>query len=156
MHTRRQLLAAAAGSLLIPVAGNARGNQATDQRRALDAAVEAFFAGWATGNWKAFLDRCDDAMTFQFPVGEQRGRHVSPRGKQALVAWTEAHRAQGNRITESLVDLKLFADDWVVVCDRGSGVIGGAPYTGLHALFMRAGPSGRLVEFREYFGELPA
>jgi len=156
MKSRRHLLAATAGSLLVPVAGNVRGSQVDGQRRALDAAVEAFFTGWATGNWQAFLDRCDDAMTFQFPVGEQRGRHVSPHGKQALVAWAMAHRAQGNRITESHVDLKLFADDWVVVCDRGSGAIGGEPYTGLHALFMRAGPSGKLVEFREYFGELPA
>lgn len=157
--SRRKALKAAACGLVLPAAaGNATTGAAANPdpatRRALEAAVDAFFAGWASGDWNAFLDCCDETLVFQFPVGEQRGRHASPDGKRALAAWAAAHREQGNRITESIVDLKLFAADWVVLCDRGSGSIGGAPYTGLHALFMRAGPTGRLIEFREYFGEL--
>ena len=157
--SRRNVLTAAACGLALPaVVANAAASTAADpdpaMRRALETAVAAFFAGWASGDWQAFLDRCDEQMIFQFPVGEQSGRHAPPHGKQALAAWAAAHNAQGNRITESVVDLKLFAADWVVLCDRGSGTIGGAPYTGLHALFMRAGPSGKLAEFREYFGEI--
>lgn len=157
--SRRNALTAAACGLVLPaVAANAVAGTAADPdpatRRALETAVDAFFAGWASGDWQAFLDRCDEQMIFQFPVGEQRGRHAPPHGKRTLAAWAAAHNAQGNRITESTVDLKLFAADWAIVCDRGSGSIGGAPYTGLHALFMRAGPSGKLVEFREYFGEI--
>lgn len=152
--SRRGALTAAACSLILPAAAGARDNPSPSARRALEAAVDAFFDGWASGDWNAFLDCCDEAMTFQFPAGEQRGRHTPPHGKQALAAWATAHREQGNRITESIVDLKLFADDWVVICDRGNGSISGAPYTGLHALFMRAGPAGKLVEFREYFGEI--
>jgi hypothetical protein len=49
----------------------------------------------------------------------------------------------------------LYQGDWIVVCDRGSGRIGGNPYTGLHAIFMKA-EQGKIVEFCEYFGELPA
>jgi hypothetical protein len=157
--SRRNALTAAACGLVLPaVAANAAMGAAADPdpatRRSLETAVDAFFAGWASGDWQAFLDRCDEQMIFQFPVGEQRGRHAPPHGKQALTAWAAAHRAQGNRITQSTVDLKLFAADWAIVCDRGSGSIGGAPYTGLHAIFMRAGSSGKLIEFREYFGEI--
>lgn len=157
--SRRNVLTAAACGLVLPAAvANAVAGTAADPdtatRLALETAVDAFFAGWASGDWEAFLDLCDERMTFQFPVGEQRGRHAPPHGKQALAAWTAAHRIQGNRITESVVDLKLFCADWVVICDRGNGTIGGAPYTGLHALLLRAGPSGKLIEFREYFGEI--
>lgn len=157
--SRRNALTAAACGLILPtVVANAAQETAADPdaaaRRALEAAVNAFFAGWASGAWEAFLDRCDEEMIFQFPIGEQRGRHAPPHGKQALTAWAAAHRAQGNRITESIVDLKLFAADWAIVCDRGNGSIGGVPYTGLHALFMRVGPAGKLIEFREYFGEI--
>lgn len=154
---RRDALAAAAYGLMLPAAvavASTEGSPNPATRRALEAAVDAFFAGWASGDWSAFLDGCDEAMTFQFPVGEQGGRHAAPQGKRALAAWAAAHQRQGNRITESAVDLKLFAGDWVVICDRGSGTIGGTAYTGLHALFMRAGPNGKLMEFREYFGEI--
>ena len=152
----RRAVAAVGGGLLASATGAWGATSGTAVRRALEAAVDGFFAGWASGDWTAFLDCCDETMTFQFPVGEQRGRHGPPNGKRALAAWTAAHQAQGNRITDSIVDLKLFADDWVIICDRGIGTIGGRPYTGLHALFMRAGPTGKLVEFREYFGEIAA
>ena len=154
MKLTRRAVTAAGGGLLVSSAAAWGATSDTELRRELEATVEAFFAGWASGDWSTFLDRCDETMTFQFPVGEQRGRHGPPHGKRALAAWTAAHKAQGNRITESIVDLKLFASDWIIICDRGSGMIGGGPYTGLHALFMRAGPTGRLIEFREYFGDI--
>lgn len=153
MKFTRRAVAAGTGLLVAaPAAWGATSD--TSVHRALERAVDAFFAGWASGDWTAFLDCCDENMTFQFPAGEQRGRHEPPNGKRALTAWTAAHQAQGNRITESVVDLELFASDWVIVCDRGSGTIGGSPYTGLHALLMRAGPTGKLIEFREYFGDI--
>lgn len=150
---RNALLSAGAGMLLAPDHARAA-TPATAVQAALQAALDAFFAGWSSGNWQLFLDHCDDAMIFQFPVGEQRGRHGPPDGKHALAAWTAAHRKGGNRITRSTVDLKLFADDWLIVCDRGSGTIRGAPYSGLHAIFLRANDAGKIVEFREYFGEI--
>ncbi|MER8775393.1 nuclear transport factor 2 family protein [Mesorhizobium sp. M0977] len=156
MKLTRRAVAAAGGGLFVSAAAAWGATSDPGARHVLEAAVDAFFAGWASGDWTAFLDCCDETMTFQFPVGEQRGRHGPPEGKPALAAWTAAHQAQGNRITKSTVDLKLFAADWVIVCDRRSGTISGAPYTGLHAIFMRAGPTGKLVEFREYFGEIAA
>ncbi|NNG69317.1 nuclear transport factor 2 family protein [Rhizobium laguerreae] len=156
MKLTRRAFAASGGALFVSAAAAWGATSDPGARRMLEAAVDAFFTGWASGDWTAFLDCCDETMTFQFPVGEQPGRHGPPDGKQALTAWTAAHQAQGNRITESTVDLKLFAADWVIVCDRGSGTIGGARYTGLHAIFMQAGSTGRLVEFREYFGEIAA
>lgn len=148
---RNLLMSAGSGALLAPVLAGAK---PSSSQGALQAALDAFFAGWSSGNWQPFLDRCDEAMTFQFPAGEHRGRHHAPDGKRALTAWATAHRENGNRITQSTIDLKLFADDWLIICDRGTGNIAGAPYTGLHAIFMRANGEGKIVEFREYFGEV--
>jgi ketosteroid isomerase-like protein len=120
----------------------------------LERAVQAFFASWSSGDWRPFLDLCADQMVFQFPVGPQKGRHSGMAGKTALIAWTRRHQETDSRILESRVDLKLLADDWIIVCDRGSGRIEGAPYTGLHAIFMHLSPDGRIDEFREYFGEV--
>ncbi|WP_119272793.1 nuclear transport factor 2 family protein [Taklimakanibacter deserti] len=128
---------------------------APDFRPALEAAIDAFFDGWRSGDWSPFLARCADDFTFQFPVGPQRGRRTGTEGKASITAWCRAHAQAGNRITESAVSLRLFDADWAVICDRGNGVIEGQPYTGLHAIFMRAGAAGQIVEMREYFGELP-
>ena len=125
-------------------------------RPALAAAIDDFFGGWRSGDWSRFLARCADDFIFQFPVGAQRGRRTGRDGKASITAWCDAHARAGNRITESDVNLRLFDADWAVICDRGSGVIEGQPYTGLHAIFMRANRSGQIVEMREYFGELPA
>lgn len=152
--TRRDMLLSAGAGMLLAPGTAASATTTSAARAALQAAADAFFAGWSSGDWRPFLDRCDDDMVFQFPAGPQRGRHEPPHGKPALAAWTEAHREQGNRITRSTVDLELFADDWLVLCDRGSGTIAGAPYTGLHAIFLRANGAGKIVEFREYFGEI--
>jgi ketosteroid isomerase-like protein len=126
----------------------------TGSRRILDQAVDAFFDGWCTGNWKAFLAMLADDFIFQFPAGPQRGCHTGAAGKNRITEWAENHSTAGNRITESTIDLRLYCENWIVICDRGSGKFGGEPYTGLHAIFMRA-ESGKIAEFREYFGELP-
>jgi|GEM_PF-3402014 len=153
LSRRDVILSAGAGALLAPSFAHGASNTSNLQG-ALQAALDAFFSGWSSGNWKPFLALCDDTMVFQFPVGDQRGRHAAPAGKRALTAWATSHQEKNNRITHSTIDLKLFAEDWVIICDRGSGTIEGAPYTGLHAIFMRANSSGNIVEFREYFGEL--
>ena len=126
----------------------------TGSRHILDQAVDAFFDGWHTGNWKAFLALLADDFIFQFPAGPQRGRHTGAAGKNRITEWAENHSTAGNRITESTIDLRLYSGNWIVICDRGSGKFGGQPYTGLHAIFMRA-EGGKIAEFREYFGELP-
>jgi ketosteroid isomerase-like protein len=123
-------------------------------RRILDHAVDAFFDGWRTGNWKAFLALLADDFIFQFPAGPQRGRYTGAAGKDRITEWAENHSTAGNRITESTIDLRLYCENWIVICDRGSGEFGGRPYTGLHAIFMRI-EGGKIAEFREYFGELP-
>lgn len=154
MDTCRRNLLLSAGAGLLLTAGSGHAATAASVRSSLQEALDAFFAAWASGDWQLFLDRCDEGMIFQFPIGEQRGRHAAPGGKTALRAWTEKHREEGNRITQSKIDLKLFAEDWLIICDRGSGTIGGSPYSGLHAIFMRANVAGKIIEFREYFGEL--
>jgi ketosteroid isomerase-like protein len=123
-------------------------------RQVLDQAVDAFFDGWRSGNWKTFLALLADDFIFQFPAGPQRGLHTGADGKKRVTEWAANHSSAGNRITESTIDLRLYSENWLLVCDRGSGKFGGQPYTGLHAIFMRA-EGGKIAEFREYFGELP-
>lgn len=150
--SRRGALALSAGAALL--AEPAAAQPQAERRAALDAAIDAFFAGWRTGDWSGFLSRCAEEMTFQFPVGAQRGRHLGQAGKAAITAWCAAHAESGNRIAETVADLRLYDGDWAVICDRGTGRIQGQPYTGLHAIFMRADARGLITEFREYFGEI--
>ncbi|WP_423605252.1 nuclear transport factor 2 family protein [Sphingomonas sp. MS122] len=117
----------------------------------LDRAFAAFFAGWRSGDWGPFLALCADDFIFQFPAGPQAGRHVGRAGLAAMEAWCREHARAGNRIHDSSEILRLQDGEWGVVCDRGRGVIDGAPYDGLHAIFMKAS-ADRIVEFREYFG----
>lgn len=133
--SRRGALALTTGAAFL--AGPTGARARSDRRESLDAAIDAFFAGWRTGDWSGFLSRCADEMTFQFPVGAQRGRRGGRDGKAALTAWCRAHAQAGNRITETVADLRLYDGDWAVICDRGAGHIDGRPYTGLHAIFMR-------------------
>lgn len=134
----------------------ARAQGADATRLLLDRAVTVFLASWASGDWEPFLALCDDSMTFQFPTGPERGRRSGPDGKAALRRWTEGNRRSNNRITSSTADLKLFAENWVVFCDRGSGTFAGQAYSGLHAILMHSSDGRRIDEFREYFGELPS
>ncbi|HEY0945788.1 MAG TPA: nuclear transport factor 2 family protein [Opitutaceae bacterium] len=153
MISRRHFILAAGASALATVPVRA-GISNADTRKTLAHAVETFFRSWHSGNWDPFLSLLTPEFTFQFPTGPQRGRHVGAEGRRRIEEWARAHTREGNRITASAPDLRLYDGDWVVVCDRGSGEFGGQRYTGLHAIFMRA-EGDRIAEFREYFGELP-
>ncbi|MGR4842386.1 nuclear transport factor 2 family protein [Rhizobium sp. LARHSG275] len=98
MKLTRRAVTASGGALFVSTAAAWGATSDPGARRVLEAAVDAFFAGWASGDWTAFLDCCDETMTFQFPVGEQRGRHGPPEGKRAVTAWTAAHQAQDHGI----------------------------------------------------------
>jgi len=52
----------------------------TDSRPVLDRAVDAFFGGWRSGNWKPLLALLADDFVFQFPAGPQRARHTGAEG----------------------------------------------------------------------------
>lgn len=152
--SRREVLSVLAGSpLLAALPGLAIADKPGNEAN-LKEAIRTFFEGWRSGVWTGFLSRCAASMVFQFPVGPFRGRWTGKQGKETLEKWCMDHVRAGDRITSSEVSLELFAGDWAVICDRGSGRIGGQPYSGLHAIFMRVDGGGQIVEFREYFGEV--
>jgi ketosteroid isomerase-like protein len=119
----------------------------------LDQAADRFYAGWATGNWEPFIATLSDDFIFQFPAGPYAGRHVGAGAKDKLAAWAREHGKAGNRVPNVEMTLRVHADDWIILNDRGSGVIDGKPYDNLHAIVMRA-KNGKIVEYREYFGNL--
>jgi ketosteroid isomerase-like protein len=125
----------------------------TANKAILDTAVDHFYAGWAYGNWEPFLATLSDDFIFQFPAGPHAGRHVGAVAKQKMIAFVTEHAKAGNRVTNVQMTLRINNGEWIVTNDRGRGVIDGKPYDQLHAIFMRA-KDGKIVEFREYFGNL--
>jgi ketosteroid isomerase-like protein len=119
----------------------------------LDQAADYFYAGWANGNWEPFIATLSDDFIFQFPAGPYAGRHIGAGAKDKLVAWAREHGRAGNRVSKVEMTLRVHAGNWIILNDRGSGVIDGKPYDNLHAIVMRA-ENGKIVEYREYFGNL--
>jgi ketosteroid isomerase-like protein len=119
----------------------------------LDQSADRFYAGWATGNWQPFFETLSDDFIFQFPAGPYAGRHTGAGAKDKLIAWASAHGKAGDRVPNVEMTLRLHAEDWIILNDRGTGLIDGKPYDNLHAILMRA-KNGKIVEFREYFGNL--
>jgi ketosteroid isomerase-like protein len=119
----------------------------------LNQAADRFYTGWATGDWEPFIATLSDDFIFQFPAGPYAGRHVGAGAKNKLVAWAREHGKAGNRVPNVEITLRVHDKDWIVLNDRGSGVIDGKPYDNLHAIEMKA-KNGKIVEFREYFGNL--
>jgi ketosteroid isomerase-like protein len=119
----------------------------------LDAAADHFYAGWAKGNWEPFIATLSDDFIFQFPAGPHAGRHIGAGAKDKLIAFVREHGRAGNRVPDVQMTLRVNTGEWIITNDRGRGVIDGKPYDQLHAIFMRA-KDGKIVEFREYFGNL--
>jgi ketosteroid isomerase-like protein len=119
----------------------------------LDTAADHFYSGWANGNWEPFIAMLSDDFIFQFPAGPYAGRHVGAGAKDKLVAWAREHGTAGNRVPNVEMTLRVQAGDWIILNDKGTGMIDGKPYSNLHAIFLRA-KDGKIVEFREYFGNL--
>jgi ketosteroid isomerase-like protein len=119
----------------------------------LDSAADHFYAGWAKGNWEPFIATLGDDFIFQFPAGPHAGRHVGAGAKDKLIAFVREHGKAGNRVPDVQMTLRVNTGEWIITNDRGRGVIDGKPYDQLHAIFMRA-KDGKIVEFREYFGNL--
>jgi ketosteroid isomerase-like protein len=119
----------------------------------LDQVADHFYAGGASGNWEPFIATLSDDFIFQFPAGPYAGRHIGAGAKDKLVAWAREHGRVGNRVPKVEMTLRVHAGNWIILNDRGSGVIDGKPYDNLHAIVMRA-ENGKIVEYREYFGNL--
>jgi ketosteroid isomerase-like protein len=119
----------------------------------LDTAADHFYAGWATGSWEPFIATLSDGFIFQFPVGPFAGRHIGAGAKDKLIAFVRGHGTAGNRVPDVQMTLRVNNGEWIITNDRGRGVVDGKPYDQLHAIFMRA-KDGKIVEFREYFGNL--
>jgi ketosteroid isomerase-like protein len=140
--------------LALPFVSNAQAQTTQSPNKAvLDAAADHFYAGWANGNWEPFIAMLSDDFIFQFPAGPAAGRHVGPGAKDKLATWARGHGAAGDRVPDVQMTLRVNNGEWIITNDRGRGVISGKPYDQLHAIFMRA-KDGKIVEFREYFGNL--
>lgn len=126
--------------------------EAADNRAVLDQAMTAFYAAWTTGKWDPFFAMFADDIVFEFPMGPNMGRHTGAAAKEKMWAWRHTHEAN-DRISDVGENLRLHDGEWVVSCARSTGELGGKPYHGVTAVFLKA-KGGKIVEYREYLGGL--
>ena len=124
----------------------------TSTREILENAYQKFLDGWATGHWQPFLNQLSDDLIFHYPAGIYRGRHLSPDGKPAMVAWANGHKESGDRIT-IMPSLSIFQDDWAIFTADSTGLYNGETYEGNEAYFLRV-KGNQIIEYREYIGDI--
>jgi len=118
------------------------------------AAEEAFFEGWATGDWDMFRDMLKkDDLIFQFPDGPFKGRALGKEGYNNINLWIDHHIEMKNRIHESVRNQRFGIDDWYYFADEAEGHFYGKDYVGSHMIGFRF-ENGKIVEYREYVGDL--
>jgi len=118
------------------------------------AAEDAFFDGWATGDWSDFREMLsNNDVTFQFPDGPFKGRSFGEEGYKNINLWIDHHIEMKNRIHHSKRDLRFGVDDWYYFADEAEGHFYGKDYVGSHMIGFRF-DEGKIVEYREYVGDL--
>ena len=118
----------------------------------LGTCMDNFLNAWTTGDWTPFTSMISEDLIFQFPAGPLMGLYMPPVGHQMMMGF--ASSMAHNRMTEIVQGERFFAGDWLVAMFRSKGVINAQPYTGVEAIFLRAA-GGKIVEYREYMGEMP-
>ena len=117
-------------------------------------AEQAFFQGWANGDWSDFQAMLNkDDLIFQFPAGPLKGRTEGKQGYQNMVNWIAHHIESKNRIHKSVRNQRFGLDDWYYFADEAGGTFYGNAYTGSHFIGFRFN-NGKIVEYREYVGDL--
>lgn len=118
-------------------------------------AFDLFAQGWATGDFEPYLAMLADEMTFWFPMGPHRGKFSGAAGRQQMIAKCRDHEAAGDRLTFSTPQYVLSDDTSVMFEFEAKGLYAGQPYQGHNAIAF-AVQDGKIVGFREYFGDLGA
>lgn len=117
-------------------------------------AEQAFFYGWATGDWSDFRAMLKkDDVVFQFPDGPFKGRSVGKKGYENINLWIDHHIEVKNRIHESERNLRFGVGDWYYFADEARGDFYGKEYVGSHMIGFKF-QERKIVEYREYVGDL--
>ena len=118
-------------------------------------AFDLFAQGWTTGNFDPYIALLADEMTFWFPVGTHRGKFEGVAGRQQMIAKCRDHEAAGDRLTLHAPDYVSTDGTSVIFEFESDGLYGGKPYKGHNAIAFEI-QDGKVIGFREYFGDLGA
>ncbi|MEL6555593.1 MAG: nuclear transport factor 2 family protein [Cyanobacteria bacterium J06621_11] len=116
-------------------------------------AFDLFAQGWATGNFDLYIALLAEEMTFWFPMGTHRGKFSGAEGRQEMIAKCRDHEAAGDRLTFSSPHYALSDESSVIFEFESEGLYAGEPYKGHNAIAFEV-KDGKVVGFREYFGDL--
>lgn len=117
-------------------------------------AEQRFYQAWATGDWSEFKQMMNtDHFIFQFPDGPLKGRSKSDEGYGKISEWIAHHIQFKNRIHHSERNIRMAQGDWYFFADEATGTFYGKDYKGSHFIGFRF-DEGKMVEFREYVGDL--
>ena len=118
-------------------------------------AFDLFAQGWATGDFDAYIELLADEMDFWFPTGAHRGKFSGAAGRQEMIAKCRDHTNAGDRLTLHPPQYALADDSSVMFEFEAEGLYAGEPYKGYNAIALEI-EKGKVVGFREYFGDLGA
>ena len=118
-------------------------------------AFDLFAQGWTTGDFTPYIAMLADEMTFWFPMGAHRGKFSGAQGRQEMIAKCKDHEAAGDRLTFHAPEYVLTSNHSVMFEFESEGLYGGNPYKGHNAIAFEI-KDGKIVGFREYFGDLGA
>lgn len=116
-------------------------------------AFDLFAQGWETGNFESYIATLADEMTFWFPTGTHRGKYAGAEGRAQMIAKCQDHTAAGDRLTLHPPQFVLADGNSVMFEFESEGIYAGIPYKGHNAIAFEI-KDGKVVGFREYFGDL--
>ena len=92
-------------------------------------------------------------MNFWFPTGVHRGKSSGAAGQREMIAKCRDHTNAGDRLTLHPPQYALADDSSVMFEFEAEGLYAGEPYKGYNAIAFEI-KEGKVVGFREYFGDL--
>lgn len=126
----------------------------TMKDRTLKVAKEAFrcFAhGWATGDFRPYIDMLTDEFEFSFPEGELRGHYHGKEGRERMVAKCRGHAEAGERLTLHPPHHTTDGETTVVFEFVAEGDLADGYFRGEIAIAFEV-DGERISGFREYYG----
>lgn len=109
--------------------------------------------GWATGNFRPFIDMLTEDVVFWLPVGKQRDNSFEYEDKQQIIARLRKRTEAGNRLMFSPPDYVTSNDITVTFEFESQGTIHNQPFKGRNAISFDI-KGDKIAGVREYFGDI--
>jgi ketosteroid isomerase-like protein len=106
--------------------------------------------GLMKGKWEAFFNLFADEVDLILPYPPSSGHYTGAEGREKLIAFFKPLGVEGNRVTEVVSSVKIFAKDRVIFEDHSRGELGGQPFEGFDCIHIVVA-DGKVVGFHEYF-----